>query len=157
MYANLINKLRRSQQRVLQLLGFAFRHPFRILLMVRMSFWILSVTVLMKMVSFEWAIKIISPKSRRVASPIDSKINNLPYLLDALLNLKFFVFTPTCWKRACILHRYLALAGYKTRVVFGIRKDPQNKIVGHAWLEADGKPVFEKDSTNYTRTFVLNN
>ena len=77
----------------------------------------------------------------------------LARLLDLLLAADFWVFTPTCWKRAPVLHRFLALRGIPTRVVFGVRREDRNALDGHAWLEAEGKPLLESTSPNYTVTF----
>jgi hypothetical protein len=74
-------------------------------------------------------------------------------LIDALLGLNVLCFTPTCWKRAPVLHRYLALQGIQTRIIFGVRKESDAALAGHAWLEADGRPLLEATPPRYTRTY----
>jgi hypothetical protein len=76
-------------------------------------------------------------------------------LLDALLGLNFLCFTPTCWKRAAVLHRQLALRGRETRVVFGVRREGGDPLAGHAWLEANGEPLFEKLLPEYAVTYCF--
>lgn len=77
----------------------------------------------------------------------------LANLLDRLLSLDFFVFTPTCWKRAIILHRFLGLSGLATRVVFGVQRNSEKKLAGHAWLEAQGQPFLETLPPDYFPTY----
>jgi hypothetical protein len=75
-------------------------------------------------------------------------------MVDRLLAANVLFFTPTCWKRAIILHRYLALDGFKTRIMFGARKSVEGSLAGHAWLVANEKPLFEKsDPSLYTVTY----
>lgn len=87
-----------------------------------------------------------SPKSPAVAT-------ELATALDRILRIDWLCFKPICWKRAAVLHRYLALNGIQTQVVFGMRKDENGQLNGHAWLEADGKPILEKEPPNYTTTY----
>lgn len=80
-------------------------------------------------------------------------MNELAVAIDALLGLNLFVFKPVCWKRAAVLHRYLALSGTATRIIFGVRKDANGQLDGHAWLEAESEPILETDPPNYTVTY----
>ncbi len=100
------------------------------------------------------ALSIIAVRPRQTTT-LDAEAvqRRLAQLLDLLLRIDWFVFTPTCWKRAAVLHRYLALKGIETKVVFGVRKDDEGKLEGHAWLEADGKPVLESNDPDYRVTY----
>jgi hypothetical protein len=77
----------------------------------------------------------------------------LARLLDSVLASNFWVFTPTCWKRAPVLHRYLALRGIETRIVFGVRRAGDNALSGHAWLEREGRPLLEAEAPDYRVTY----
>src|SRR5918912_952739 len=77
----------------------------------------------------------------------------LARLLDSVLAADLWVFTPTCWKRAPVLHRYLALSGIPTRVLFGVRREGADALSGHAWLEAGGEPILEKTPPDYKVTY----
>jgi len=77
----------------------------------------------------------------------------LARLLDSVLAADFWVFTPTCWKRAPVLHRYLALCGIETRIRFGVRREGEDTLSGHAWLEACGEPILEKTPPDYKVTY----
>ena len=59
------------------------------------------------------------------------------------------MFKPICWKRAAVLHRYLS----QTRIIFGVRNDSSGKVTGHAWLEAEGKPILETTPPEYVATY----
>ncbi|HEX7771716.1 MAG TPA: lasso peptide biosynthesis B2 protein, partial [Pyrinomonadaceae bacterium] len=73
--------------------------------------------------------------------------------IDLLLSADVLIFKPICWKRAAVLHRFLSRNGTPTRIIFGVRNDSGGKFDGHAWLEADGKPILEKDPPNYVVTY----
>jgi hypothetical protein len=74
-------------------------------------------------------------------------------VLDSVLATDFWVFTPTCWKRAPVLHRFLALRGIETRIVFGVRREGEDTLSGHAWLEREGRPLLEADAPDYRVTY----
>ena len=76
-------------------------------------------------------------------------------MIDSLLGINLFVFRPSCWKRAIVLHRYLALNGIQSQIKFGVRKESNGKVDGHAWLEHDGQPLLEDNADNYIVTFSL--
>ena len=73
--------------------------------------------------------------------------------IDLLLSADVLVFKPICWKRAAVLHRYLSRNGTPTKIIFGVRNETGGKFDGHAWLEADGQPILEKDPPNYVVTY----
>ena len=75
--------------------------------------------------------------------------------IDNLLGLDLFVFRRSCWKRALVLHRFLALKGIESKVNFGLRKEADGKLIGHAWLEHEGQPLLEDKADNYVVTFSL--
>ena len=52
-----------------------------------------------------------------------------------------------------MLHRYLALSGIDTRVLFGVRREGSDALSGHAWLEACGEPILEKTPPDYKVTY----
>jgi Transglutaminase-like superfamily len=128
-----------------------FTRPARAFLLLRMSFWVVLFSFAVRLLSLPKALALVSTE----ASTTKDAENNedLATAIDALLALKIFVFSPICWKRAAILHRYLALRGVTNSIKFGIRKGPDSKLNGHAWLEVDGSPVFEAELPNYTVTY----
>jgi len=98
---------------------------------------------------------LVAPRRPRRNMPPDAALiqTRLARLLDSVLAADFWVFTPTCWKRAPVLHRYLALRGIDTRVLFGVRRDGSDALSGHAWLEAGGVPILEKTTPDYKVTY----
>ena len=138
--------------------GFAAREPRSTLLMLRMAWWVAALTLLLKLMPLPRALKFWTPRERAEFSGDKERVQaELARLLDLLLATDFWIFTPTCWKRAPVLHRFLALRGIRSRIVFGVRRDEPRTLDGHAWLEAGGEPLLEPDAPNYTVTFSYPN
>lgn len=133
---------------------FIGHRPGEAFLLVRMAAWVALLSILIKLLPLPRVLSLISDTTgdRR---PRNSRMTQqrLAQLVDALLGMNVLCFTPTCWKRAPVLHRYLALQGTKTRIVFGVRKEKESLLEGHAWLEADGRPLLEASPPRYTPTY----
>lgn len=131
--------------------------PGSALLAARMGAWVVAVTFMLKVLPLPRAMRLVSPRSRRQSpSPAGAAETQarLARLLDSVLAADFWVFTPTCWKRAPVLHRYLALAGIETRILFGVRRGGGgDALSGHAWLEAEGRPLLETTPPDYIVTY----
>jgi hypothetical protein len=132
-----------------------FTRPRRAILLLRMAFWVAALTLLVKLFSLPRALGLIAPASAVESMPDQQSEQELATAIDALLDLNVPVFRPICWKRAAVLHRYLTLRGRSTTINFGLRKGPGGALDGHAWLEADGQPIFESRPPNYTVTYVF--
>lgn len=140
--------------------GFRFvaREPRSTLLLLRMASWVVALTLLMKLLPLPAALKFVTPRVRSANTVDPEKIQGaLARLLDLLLATDFWIFTPTCWKRAPVLHRFLALRGIRTRIVFGVRREDRQTLDGHAWLEAEGQPLLEAVAPDYTVIFSYPN
>ena len=127
------------------------RNPRRALLILRMANWLVLFTIMMRFLSMPRALQFVSAPLRNGASKIDEK--ELASAVDSLLGADIFVFRPSCWKRAAILHRYLALEGIESRINFGMRKDDDGEMRGHAWLERSGRAILETTPPDYTVTY----
>jgi hypothetical protein len=136
--------------RALQLIT---RDPARAWLLARMAGWVVVLSVLAKLLPLSRALQIVSTEVRRKSGEVEVKPVQLSTAIDTLLEADFFVFKPSCWKRATVLHRYLALAGVPTTIRFGVRKELDSELKGHAWLETDGKPILESSPPAYTVTY----
>ena len=102
------------------------------------------------------ALLIVAPRARaRGGSRPSVTDERLVQLLDSLLGIDALCFTPTCWKRAAVLHRRLTLRGRETRVVFGVRRGCEQSLSGHAWLEAGGVPLYEVENPAYSVTYTF--
>jgi hypothetical protein len=129
--------------------------PNRALLLLRLGLWVAILSLVVKLCSLPRALRIVSA-STRGRSPAGARSEQeLVTAVDAVLGLNVFVFRPVCWKRAAILHRYLSVRGRATTIKFGLRKGPGGSLDGHAWLEADGCPILEKEIPDYTVTYVF--
>ncbi len=54
-----------------------------------------------------------------------------------------------------MLHRYLALNGISTRIQFGVRKEANGRVDGHAWLESNGEVILESAEPRYAVTYTF--
>ena len=130
--------------------------PGSALLALRMGAWVVALSLLMRVWPLPRTMRLVAPR-RAGTRPVNADAVQLRVarLLDSVLAADFWVFTPTCWKRAPVLHRYLALSGIETRVLFGVRREGGvgNALSGHAWLEADGEPLLETTPPDYKVTY----
>ncbi|MDQ5837746.1 MAG: lasso peptide biosynthesis B2 protein [Acidobacteriota bacterium] len=142
---------------------FASREPGAALTVLRMAAWVAAVSLLLKRMPLPRVLNLVEPRRRRTRARLDAAETQarlaeetqarLARLLDALLATDVLCFTPTCWKRAPVLHRFLALEGIETRVLFGVRRDGAGELGGHAWLEAGGQPLLETTAPDYKVTY----
>ena len=131
--------------------------PGSALLAARMGAWVVALSLLVRLLPLPRAMALVAPRRARRGGPEDPALvqDRLARLLDSVLAADLWVFTPTCWKRAPVLHRYLALSGIDTRVLFGVRREGSDALSGHAWLEAGGEPILEKRPPDYKVTFTF--
>lgn len=147
-------------RRLLQLLSRGGRklvsNPGETFLIVRMALWVSVLSLLVKLQPLPRALQLVAAKSKTSSSePREETTQRLARAIDLLLRADLLIFKPICWKRAAVLHRYLALNGITSRIVFGVRKGPKGEIDGHAWLEADGEPILEATAPNYKITYAF--
>ncbi|HSL53587.1 MAG TPA: lasso peptide biosynthesis B2 protein [Pyrinomonadaceae bacterium] len=121
-------------------------------LLLRMAWWVAVLSVTARCYSLPRALEIVAGNNDR-RSPERTSREDLARTIDLLLSADFLIFKPICWKRAAVLHRYLSRSGTPTRIIFGVRNETEGNVDGHAWLEADGKPILEKDPPNYVVTY----
>ena len=137
---------------ILKALQLTTRDPARAWLLARMAVWVVALSVLARLLPLSRALEIVSTEVRPKSSEAEVDRVQFATAIDALLETNFLVFKPSCWKRATVLHRYLALAGVATTIRFGVRKDA-DELKGHAWLESEGKPILESSPPVYTVTY----
>lgn len=149
--ATLTEKLKHMVDVSQQALVLAYRRPQRALLILRMAYWLVIFIGSLKLLSLPRALQLISAPVRRSSKAVDE--NEIAGAVDTLLAANVFVFRQSCWKRAALLHRYLALEGIESRINFGMRKDTDGEMTGHAWLERSGQAILEASPPDYTVTF----
>ena len=131
-----------------------FDEPGSALLALRMALWVAALSALVKLLPLPRALSFVNTRVRRTRHLNPSAVQErLARVLDSLLAADFLFFTPTCWKRAPVLHRFLALNGIETRVVFGVRRAGEDALSGHAWLESEGGTILEKTEPDYVITY----
>jgi len=129
------------------------RDPRQSLLLIRMGGWVLLLSSLIKVQTLPRAMQFVSTRVRPGRLDEQETGLRLAQAADLLLAMNVFVYRPSCWKRAAILHRYLALNGIESRINFGMRKEIDGTLSGHAWLEKAGAPLLEPTPPNYRVTF----
>ena len=140
---------------------FAFRgarkfvsEPAEALLLCRMAWWVTVLTIAARFYSLPRALAIVAgSETNKNHAPDAATQERLARAIDLLLSTDIFFFKPICWKRAAVLRRYLLRHGVPTRIIFGVRNEPDGKVAGHAWLEADGEPILETASPEYVVTY----
>lgn len=128
-------------------------------LLLRMAWWVAVLCVTARLYSLPRALQIVAGNNNR-KQPVSAANENglarekdLARAIDLLLSVDFLIFTPICWKRAAVLHRYLSHSGIPTRIIFGVRNENGGKVAGHAWLEHDGRPFLESAPPEYIVTY----
>ena len=155
--------MRATIERVLRPLGILAQggrklvlNPGEVVLIARMALWVSILSLLVKLQPLPRALELVAARSKGSSDePPEKTTQRLARAMDTLLRTDLLVFKPSCWKRAAVLHRYLALNGISSRIVFGVRKGPQGEIDGHAWLESGGEPILEATAPNYKVTYAF--
>jgi len=125
--------------------------PDQAWLLTRMAWWVAVLSACARWYSLPRALEIVAGNQKRSPEAINGE--ELARAIDLLLSADVLIFTPVCWKRAAVLHRYLSRNGTPTRIIFGVRNEIDGKFDGHAWLEQDGQPILEKNPPNYVVTY----
>ena len=123
-------------------------------LLLRMAWWVAVLCVTARLYSLPRALQIVAGNNNG-KQPADAATNEieLARAIDLLLSVDFLIFTPICWKRAAVLHRYLSHNGIPTQIIFGVRNETGGKVAGHAWLEHNGQPILENAPPEYIVTY----
>jgi len=126
-----------------------------------MALWMVALmaasTALVRLTSVPHALRLLV-KSAKAARPLSpGKIEGQVALLDAVVHVlkrNAGFLSPTCWERAIVLQRLLAASGVSTDVALGVRQALRGCVEGHAWVEREGRPMFEPIELSY-RKMVL--
>jgi Transglutaminase-like superfamily len=122
-------------------------------LLLRMAWWVVVLSATARVYSLPRALQIVAGNKNGKQLAQTTNENELARAIDLLLSVDFLMFTPVCWKRAAVLHRYLSHSGIPTRIIFGVRNETGGKVAGHAWLEHDGQPILESAPPEYVVTY----
>jgi hypothetical protein len=115
-----------------------------------MAWWVVVLSIAARLLSLPRALVIVAGRPGRSAPVTDPATQErLARSIDLLLSADVWMFKPICWKRAAVLHRYLS----QTRIIFGVRNDSSGNVTGHAWLEAEGRPILETTPPEYVATY----
>jgi predicted nucleic acid-binding protein len=146
----MIDRFRKAGRLLSAFIRKSVSSPGEAWLLLRMAWWVVVLSVAARFYSLPRALEIVAGKGKARDS---SNENDLARAIDLLLAMDFLVFTPVCWKRAAVLHRYLSRSGTPTRIIFGVRNESDGKVAGHAWLEREGHPILESTPPEYVVTY----
>ena len=127
----------------------SIKSPREAWLLMRMAWWVAVLSVAARVYSLPRALKIVAGNGK--VTRAEANETELARAIDQLLATNFLIFTPVCWKRAAVLHRYLSRSG--TRIIFGVRNENGENVAGHAWLEREGHPILESTPPEYVVTY----
>ena len=127
-------------------------NPREAVLLCRMAWWVVVLSVTSRFYSLPRALQIVAGNRKHNVRNSRTQ-DELARAIDLLLSANVLMFKPICWKRAAVLHRYLLRNGIDTRIIFGVRNDTNGTVDGHAWLEANGKPILETAPPEYVVTY----
>ena len=134
----------------------AILHPRDAWLYCRLAWYVFVITISARLFALPRALSLIATSSLSDGIVRDPQATQtLARKLDALLSIDLFCFRPSCWKRAAVLHRFLALNGVSTLIRFGVKADAPGDVTGHAWLESEGLPILEKEAPNFVVTYTF--
>ena len=131
------------------------QQPSEAILLCRLAWWVVVVSVAARCFSLPRALRIVSTNTSTFNTSVSIEAQEqLARSLDRILSTEILMFRPVCWKRAAVLHRFLSSRGVATRICFGVKRGG-GAVTGHAWLEADGKPILEKEPPDYVVTYAF--
>jgi hypothetical protein len=130
------------------------QQPSDALLLCRLAWWVTVTSVAARCFSLPRALSIVSANTTSKPNFSTGTHEQLAGALDLVLSADVLMFRPVCWKRAAVLHRFLSLRGVETTICFGVKRG-ESTVTGHAWLEADGKPILEKERPDYVTTYTF--
>jgi hypothetical protein len=129
------------------------QQPSEALLLCRLAWWVTVTSVAARCFSLPRTLRIVSASTPTSKPNFSTEAQEqLARALDLVLSADVLMFRPVCWKRAAVLHRFLSLRGVATTICFGVKRG-ETTVTGHAWLEADGKPILEKERPDYVITY----
>jgi len=146
-----MNKIAKTTRLLLRGARKIVARPGEAWLLVRMAWWVAVLSAMARFYSLPRALQFVAGNQKRSSEALNRE--DLARAIDQLLSADILMFKPICWKRAAVLHRYLSRNGTPTKIIFGVRNESGGKVDGHAWLEADGQPILEKDPPNYVVTY----
>ena len=128
--------------------------PSEALLLLRMSAWVVVLSVAVRLFPLPRALRLVSTGTRKSSgAPREETQKRLAAAVDLVLKSELLAFKPICWKRAAVLHRFLALEGIRTQILFGMSKEPNGSLSGHAWLESNGEVILESTPPRHIVTY----
>ena len=111
-----------------------------------MAWWVAVLSVSARFYSLPRALEIVAGnRNGRRPSPAASR-DELARAIDLLLSADVLMFADLLEARRRS-SPVSAKEWNQARIIFGVRNDTAGKVDGHAWLEANGKPIANRTAS----------
>ena len=118
------------------------RSPADVWLAARMAGWRLAVPLLKWRLPLPRLARLMWTSSRR-AERDRAREQRIVTLAEALCGPHGGRVLDNCLERSLVSYRFLSQAGAEPVLAFGVAKDRDDPVRGHAWVRLDGDPVHD--------------
>jgi hypothetical protein len=132
---------RRLAGRTRVLLG-CIHSPADVWLAARMAGWRLAVPLLKWRLPFPRLARVMWTPSRRRERDRERE-QRIVTLAETLCGPHGDRLLDNCLERSLVSYRFLSQAGAEPELAFGVAKDRDDAVRGHAWVMLDGEPVHD--------------
>lgn len=132
---------RRIAGRARVILG-CIRSPADVWLAARMASWRLAVPLLKWRLPLPRLARLMWTESRGRERD-HAREQRISTLSEALCGPHGGRVLDNCFERSLVSYRFLSQAGAEPELVFGVAKDREDPVRGHAWVRLDGEPVHD--------------
>ena len=116
--------------------------PADLWLAVRMAAWRLAVPLLKWRLPLPRLARLMWTSSRR-AERDRAREQQIVTLAEALCGPHGGGVLDNCLERSLVSYRFLSQAGADAELAFGVARDRDDPVRGHAWVRLDGEPVHD--------------
>jgi hypothetical protein len=125
-----------------RVIGGCIRSPADVWLAARMTGWRLAVPLLKWRLPLPRLARLMWTPGRR-ANRDRAREERVVTLSEALCGPHGGRVLDNCLERSLVSYRFLSQAGAEPELAFGVAKDRDNPVRGHAWVRLDGEPVHD--------------
>ena len=118
------------------------RSPADVWLAARMTGWRIAVPLLKWRLPLPRLARLMWTRSRR-ADRDRAREQRIVTLAEALCGPHGDSVLDNCLERSLVSYRFLSQAGADAELAFGVARDRDDPVRGHAWVRLDGEPVHD--------------
>jgi hypothetical protein len=127
-----------------RVIGGCIHSPADVWLAARMAGWRLAVPLLKWRLPFARLARVMWTPSRRRDRDRDRE-QRIVTLAETLCGPHGDRVLDNCLERSLVSYRFLSQAGAEPELAFGVAKDRDDPVRGHAWVRLDGEPVHDSE------------